>query len=324
MATGELLARKRPATAADLATVKLEHGRVGVRLGTKILPLEPLTRAYELDGSGLMRAIRDEQAERVTSQDLDAEQRPKCVSHREHQTPVRDQGSRGTCTAFASVACLEAMVKRTEPTTDINLSEHYANWVFQCAFAQGNHLADGLLTVVEAADVLSERGICPESLAPYRDLSRPTGQARDAAFWGLGNYRAIRKRRDAVLDSSGPYLTDARYLEHLLAHGHDVVVAVEVVGWPEDHRGVIDVLRDEDRPAKAEGWHAMLLVGYDRTSEPYHFVFKNSAGVADDQGGMMGHDGYIHLSYDYVEQYGRHGYYVTSIRQDMPTDWTCS
>jgi C1A family cysteine protease len=50
---------------------------------------------------------------------------PASFSLAPYQTPIRNQGDRGTCYAFASIAALEAMYKRTFGLT-IDLSEQYA------------------------------------------------------------------------------------------------------------------------------------------------------------------------------------------------------
>ena len=51
------------------------------------------------------------------------------VDFRASQTPVKNQLDRGTCVCFASLAVIEAMLKRDTNKT-IDLSEQYANWLF--------------------------------------------------------------------------------------------------------------------------------------------------------------------------------------------------
>ncbi|MCS7069825.1 MAG: peptidase C1, partial [Meiothermus sp.] len=52
---------------------------------------------------------------------------PSAVDLTPFQTPVKDQGERGTCTAFAVVGALEAAYKRAYNLT-LDLSEEFLNW----------------------------------------------------------------------------------------------------------------------------------------------------------------------------------------------------
>lgn len=70
--------------------------------------------------------------------------------------------------------------------------------------------------------------------------------------------------------------------------------------------GVVDVQRNGNgTPAGSFGGHAMTLVGYNSTSN--YFIFKNSWGTAG------GHDGYYHLSYEYLQTYAKYGYVIVGV-----------
>ena len=67
---------------------------------------------------------------------------------------------------------------------------------------------------------------------------------------------------------------------------------------------IIDVyLKGNGDPVDPYAGHAMLLVGYNRLKG--YFEFKNSWGAGS------GHSGYVRLSYEYVQAYGKYGYYIT-------------
>jgi C1A family cysteine protease len=76
---------------------------------------------------------------------------------------------------------------------------------------------------------------------------------------------------------------------------------------------VLDVILDKyGNPLASRGGHAMLIVGYDRTSGPMpYFIVKNSWGTD------IEHGGYYHFSYDYLRTYAKYGYIVYNVRQDM-------
>jgi hypothetical protein len=99
-------------------------------------------------------------------------------------------------------------------------------------------------------------------------------------------------------------------LESWLLAGFDLVYGVDVAGtdWSDGtlDEGVVDVQVDDGgNPVGGYGGHAMLLVGFDRTHG--YFIFKNSWGADS------GHSGYVHLSYDYLQVYGKYGYAVLDV-----------
>ena len=99
-------------------------------------------------------------------------------------------------------------------------------------------------------------------------------------------------------------------LEAMLANGWDIVYGVDVAGsdWGDGtlDTGVVDVQLDAaGNPVGGYGGHAMLLVGYNRVGQC--FIFENSWGPD------AGHSGYVHLSYDYIQVYGKYGYAVMAV-----------
>jgi hypothetical protein len=108
------------------------------------------------------------------------------------------------------------------------------------------------------------------------------------AFGGTGSLRA----------------DNTNLLESFIRAGHDIVYGLNVAGsdWTGGD-GVIDVQVDSGgNPAPSVGGHAMLVVGYNRTGN--YFIVKNSWGTD------WGHDGYAHISYEYLQTYGKYGYAV--------------
>lgn len=259
--------------------------------------------------------------------------RPPRVLLTAAQTPVRDQGSRGTCSAFGAVAGLEAACKRAG-LGDLDLSEEFlayggklmwveVRWPSAArlpADAPENALAastgstgtflvemlEGGFAVPTEADLPYRAGYAG-TLDGHEDLADPWWRvAWNVDLWNLDPSRLppatlAAPRFYRVADYRWVYLgrreTDPTYaaqLEEVLASGHEIVWDVAV---REGERAPV-WHHDPARPPRTA--HAMLVVGYDRTSpdpRDHHFVVKNSWGPTAHP------DGLTRVGYDYL----RHG-----------------
>jgi hypothetical protein len=87
------------------------------------------------------------------------------ADHRSCQTPIRDQGSRGSCTAFASTAAIEGFESCHKQRT-VELSEEHAYHIFMkengCTCP-----GDCGATTYKTADYLTKNRICLASQLPY-------------------------------------------------------------------------------------------------------------------------------------------------------------
>ncbi|MDW8358423.1 C1 family peptidase, partial [Thermus sp.] len=106
-------------------TFDVVDGRPVARIGDQVFQL--LTEEEARISQQLYRQVLEAQREEGSAQGQAAEplSLPQRVDLRSHQTPIRGQGSRGTCAAFAAVAVLEAAYKR-DRGLDLDLSEQYA------------------------------------------------------------------------------------------------------------------------------------------------------------------------------------------------------
>lgn len=306
------LKEKRKATQDELDMyVPTSRGRHVMKLEDGIFPLDPEDEEDRLDATELLLAEQD------NPYWDEAEGRPECESipdeedHRPHQTAIRNQLDRGTCVCFASLACLEAILKRDGK--DVDLSEQYANWLFMRELGR-NQCDDGLRTTL-AARFLSHYGVCEESFLPYEDHptvrqhchTPPSEEAKNNARYGI--------RRSTIVDRLGPLgpsISNPAYLECLLAEGYDVVFGTHVAWGHPDENGVLDVILDRyGNPLRSRGGHAMLLVGYSKIAPVPYLIFKNSWGPGP------GTNGYYYLSYDYVREYAKYGYVVHEMDSNM-------
>jgi len=74
----------------------------------------------------------DESSPPPSEESIGAKSRSARIDLRDRQTPIRDQGGRGTCVAHATIAAVEAAYQRERGLT-LDLSEQYANHVQKMA-----------------------------------------------------------------------------------------------------------------------------------------------------------------------------------------------
>ena len=296
----------------------ISHGRHEIDLDGRVFRLDREDQNDFLDAQERVQADQAVQSnvawDAANNQPLAAAPPPAKVDRRPKQTPVKDQDDRGTCVCYASLACLEAIVKTTQ-NKRVNLSEQYANWLYMKEEGR-NQCDDGIRTTL-AARYLSKSGVCGERYWPYENLAtvrthcgdQPSAKAASHAVYGIGAYTLIDRP-----GLNGPSIANPNYLEALLAGGQDIVFGTNVAWGKPDANGIYDVITDQfGNPVASRGGHAMLIVGYDRTGPLPFFIVKNSWSTT------KGVQGYYYLSYDYVRTYAKYGYVVDALRTDMPT-----
>lgn len=228
-------------------------------------------------------------------------------SNMQWQTPVKDQGSRGTCTAFASVAGLEARGRREGQTRD--LSENHAFSLFMAESNSSCTVSGGYVTW-KTGPVLMDRPICGESLMPYTSSACPNGVPVACQSGANSKLTGATYFFTPEYGGAGTLRADnTNLLEAFIKAGHDIVYGLNVAGsdWSDGtaESGIIDVQTNGNGdPAGSYGGHAMLIVGYNHTDS--YFIVKNSWGTD------WGHNGYAWISYDYIQTYGKYGYAITN------------
>jgi hypothetical protein len=237
----------------------------------------------------------------------------RLATRHKFQTPVRDQGTRGTCTAFAAMAGMEATFKRYGKTLDLSESHAYSHLL--AATGQTCNPSEGIAQFWKIGDILKANPVCTENQFGYSGTVCPAFGIPDACS------ADAKYRFTSVLYFNTPkvpkgtampflYADNPNLLEAFLKTDADLVYFVAVAGtdWTDETRdtGTIDVQTDASGdPADFYGAHAMLLVGFDR--DQGYFRFKNSWGTD------TGHDGYLRLSYDYVETYGMGAFLIAGV-----------
>lgn len=260
---------------------------------------------------------------------------PKSVSHMDEMTSVLNQGERGTCTAFASTAALEALIGGGQ-----RLSPEYMYWA-TLGRSKKQVCKDPGAYLDEVAAALDKGGVPHTIHWEYNDKDCPDADATEAAqdyatFAPTNTYLYYRQTTGAAPRMSAA-INDPRFLEAALDAGYNVVMNLTAffdgesmsngkvndvkIKNGEPLRGGGSCKKDSDCPTVGGfeqtcsenkcgvGAHAMLLMGYDRTEEKKYgggyFVFKNSWG---DSGKAKG---YPKLSYDFIRAYANSGLLLT-------------
>ncbi|MEW6078710.1 MAG: C1 family peptidase [Thermodesulfobacteriota bacterium] len=223
---------------------------------------------------------------------------PPAVRLMDRLPPARDQGERGTCVAFATVALREFLLTPPEP-----LSEQFLYW--GCKELDGS--PDPGTALHTAMTVLQEYGVCQASAWPYNPMQSATE--------GQGPPRS-----DPQEKAKRYRLPSARTVEPGLVQNYKYVLAGEngQGGMPVTFGTLVFdswyCSAETNRTGKITlplpgeeivGGHAMCAVGYvddDTVPGGGYFIVRNSWGLgwAPDSPEAPGH---ALLPYDYIERF---------------------
>jgi C1A family cysteine protease len=205
---------------------------------------------------------------------------PVSVDLRPQMPPVYDQGELGSCTANA-VGALVHYERRQQHFNDFipsRLFLYYNERVLEGTvdWDSGAEIRDGIRAMARWGDV-------PETEWAY-DISQFTVKPSDQIYTDALRYRALRYERITQTLSG---LKTALANRKAIAFGFTVYTSF--MSASVEQTGVVPM---PGRNEKAEGGHAVLLVGYDDRTQ--RFICRNSWGTG---WGMLG---YFTMPYAYV------------------------
>lgn len=200
---------------------------------------------------------------------------------RQDFTCIKDQGSLGSCTAFAVVAAYEYLVKR-DKKQDIDLSELFAYQSARARMPEERKAADQGTSIYDMVKGMGEDGICLEKLHPYKveNLPEPSAEARDDA-----QSRKITKALNVNCN-----LHD---FKSALSQGYPIVISLRLFeSFAQSSTGFVPRPTEDERSHEEHANHAMVVCGY--SDKEHVFIVRNSWGT------RFGDKGYCYIPYSYI------------------------
>jgi hypothetical protein len=227
---------------------------------TSVSNLSPEEIRHRLMPIQFLRSAQQVKAMRADTAPIDLPLRFDWRNNNGHKyvTPVRDQGSCGSCWAFANTAALEARVLITSqtPDKDLDLSEQA---IVSCDGY--NYGCDGGWNDL-ALNYLQATGIPAEIIAPYS--SGKTGKP--------GSCYALYKQNTYRISGYADAATSVESIKSALVQYGPLVTSFTVyTDFFSYKSGIYSHVTGE-----VEGGHAVAIVGYD--SEDQSWIIKNSWG----------------------------------------------
>lgn len=222
-----------------------------------------------------------------------------------NMSPIRDQGRRGTCTAFAGIACLEYYERRFGGHSS-DLSEQFAYWNMV--------KRDKAHSLVAMFPRLKTDGTCTERTWPYYPTEIAGNDSQDPPPPGAAT-EAKTYRPKQVLQLTSP--RDISAIRKAIAEFHPVAIGIPVYpSWYESavvrKYGNITVPLPGEVPDQVG--HAITLVGFEDNPDYAgggYFIVRNSWGKNWATAGVFG-PGYGTIPYRYIADFNWDAWHVAA------------
>lgn len=215
------------------------------------------------------------------------------IDLRQSFTPVKSQGSLGSCSAFAVTSVIEYMIRRL--TGEIrNMSEAFLYYNAREAVGKQNeNCGTSIYRIIKEA---MTAGICDESHHQY-DENNFSAAPSDLAFAEAQKCLVVKAMNVKV---------ETEAIKSAIADGHPVVISARIFdSFGSDRAGFVRMPSPDEISPREEFSHAMVICGY---SDDYKvFVVRNSWGED------FGDGGYCYMPYRYAEEYLHYACIITEL-----------
>lgn len=175
-------------------------------------------------------------------------------------TPIKDQGSIGSCTAFAGVSALETLIMLEHGIDD--LSEQFA-YSLNKLNDKWKGVSYSGSSVLAMAKVININGICHEKVCPYvkREYITPTEDMINDAI-------DRKAESEPVLFNQGAFVS-------CLDNNMPIMISFQMFKnfYKPLDGGYINTLG-----YRKKGGHAVMIYGYETKNNKLYFLIKNSWG----------------------------------------------
>ncbi len=208
-------------------------------------------------------------------------------------TPVRNQGSCGSCWAFATAASLESStnIKQNTPGYDLNLAEQI---LVSCSGA--GSCSGG--TVSGASNYIKSTGLPFETAYPYTGTNGTCSSATSG--WQLNTYRIGSW---SYVATSSPTVDG---IKNALNTYGPLVTTMAVYNDFFSYRSGVYAYAT----GSLAGYHAVQIVGYDDVAQ--YFIVKNSWGTG------WGEGGFFRIAYSELNSVTQFGDYTIAYVNSAP------
>jgi C1A family cysteine protease len=217
----------------------------------------------------------------------------KSVDLRKFFSPIKSQGSLGSCSTFAVVSMYEAIMNRYagENQQPADLSERFVYYFSNVLTGR----PEGGSNYYEQLGVLGKHGVCEEKLFNYTtsDLDKaPTDEAVEDA-----QQHRVLQAMQIPLQTTGN-VADCLKKNHellttALSEGFPVGISLKIYDSFGENGPFISRPDQDDISSGGEGYHAMVLAGYSEADKCY--IVRNSWS------NRFGDNGYGYISAAYID-----------------------
>lgn len=205
---------------------------------------------------------------------------PKNVDLKAFFPPVKNQKNQGACSSFSLTAVFEYLLS-SEMSKVEDMSEAYVYYNGRAVSGQTD--VDDGANLYDVIKGMADKGVCIEELCEYNPSvydKEPSPEAYED-----GKNRVVTNAKNVPVD--------VNTIKSAISEGYPVVGCFRVFeSWQNNTNGFIPMPSDKERQSEKEGFHAMVICGYN--DKHGHFIVRNSWGT------KFGDKGYCYLPYSYI------------------------